>query len=778
MRDLAVIDNWTRSFGLLPIHLNPNIGDMKFLMLNGGYADFCLEISSKEDIIESYFEKSWSTNTKNFVVINNDNIKVYNWLSEEVETIPKQQVENYSDRFYKYLLSKSYKTESDVVPFVLDIFRRLRNVTLEREKPSDALNLLFKLLISLEEDYSNIDYEKWGIRDSEIPSQFDYFVELMRLGVKSINPRLDLILRHVSGTLFQEAHREVIYFNPQRDLFGGISNQLFMKEDMYSSIHYTPQFLARSIVENCLKYLDFSVKKIKIFDPACGSSEFLIEVLKQLKNLGYSGEIDVKGWDISESAVNTSKFLLQYEKRTQWNDDNMTFEVRQVNNSLEEKWDDDFDLILMNPPFLSWELLRNMEERDVVLETLGGEVRKGKPNLASAFFYKSVKSLNNQGILGCILPSSIFTYDSYNNLRNEINEDLTIKIIAKLGNFVFEDALADVSFFIGQKPKTRDLPKLIWSKNEKGIVQNVLRDLRRMDINNQQAVEEKNYSIYTSTKFPIISDNWKIISLAETKFIKNIERFVQDGLLTRVSNLFSVKQGIRTGSKMFIIKLSQFEDIPISEKRYYRKMINNESIKNGVIEIKNYVWYPYDEKGLIIKNEETFREIAPYSYEKLSSFKDQLSNRARKDENSWWILSEHRAWLINNEKRLYSTEFGNANSFGFDKLGEYVIERGNGWIPKKEFTFDDYYFYLAFFSSNIFNRLLSIYSKQLAGGEWYDLGKKNTSNIPIPEAHLTFEKNPDVYFRLIELGKELESGNFYVKQVIDDILKSFFYLNV
>jgi len=36
---------------------------------------------------------------------------------------------------------------------------------------------------------------------------------------------------------------------------------------------------------------------LKIFDPACGSSEFLIEALKQLKENKYNGEIKVIGWD-------------------------------------------------------------------------------------------------------------------------------------------------------------------------------------------------------------------------------------------------------------------------------------------------------------------------------------------------------------------------------------------------------------------------------------------------------------------------------------------------
>ena len=775
MNNLSDINAWKQNFGLLPILLNPNFEDNKFLMLNGGSGDFCLQTGNLIEDPNSYFGISWSTNTKNFVVIDNDNVKISNWFDKKIEEIPLNRIESNSDKFYNYLLSKSYKSENDVVPFILDIFRKLRNVTYEKEKPTDALNLLFQLLISIEEDYTGIDYTKWGIENVGLPSQFEYFVDLIKQGVKSITPNLDLILRHSSGSLFQEAHREVIYFNPQRDLFGGVSRNLITKNDAYSSIHYTPQYLARTIVENSLKQLIPFKQTIKIFDPSCGSSEFLIEALKQLKNAKFTGNVKVIGWDTSESAVNTSKFLLQYEKRTQWNNLDLEFDIKLVTDSLIEQWENDYDLILMNPPFISWELLKSKDSRDAILETLGSSFKKGKPNQASAFFYKATKSLNNEGVIGCVLPSSIFTFDSYSNLRNEIKDELNLNIVARLGNFVFEDALTDVSFFIGKKEATHTNPKLIWTKNEKGVVQNVLRDLRKMNTNNEHSIEEKNYSIYTPSNFPVIKDSWKSISLNENKLMRDIERFVSAGSLHAISDIFTVKQGIRAGSRAFILSLDEFELVPDNERKYYRKVIVNDSIKNGKLILTNYAWYPYDENEAIIKNDNQFQDLAPYSFNRLFNYKEVLTNRPRNNENTWWNLSEHRAWLRKKEVRLYSSEFGKSDSFAVDRKGDFVVERGNAWVPKKAFEMDDYYFYLACFSSNTFDKLLSIYSKQLAGGNWYDLGAKYTCNIPIPNVHLSKVKDSEAYKKLVELGKELEKGNSFVKQVIDDILTNYFY---
>jgi len=145
------------------------------------------------------------------------------------------------------------------------------------------------------------------------------------------------------------------------DLFGTFSGSIVTKNLIYSSIHYTPSYLARSIVENTLRTLNLNeLQEIKILDPACGSAEFLIEVLKQLKEKNFQGTVKVQGYDCSETAIITSSFLLNFEKRTVWSD-KLSFEVKQVNDSLVENWENDYTIILMNPPFVSWEQLNDKQ---------------------------------------------------------------------------------------------------------------------------------------------------------------------------------------------------------------------------------------------------------------------------------------------------------------------------------------------------------------------------------------------------------------------------------
>ena len=362
---------------------------------------------------------------------------------------------------------------------------------------------------------------------------------------------------------------------------------------------------------------------------------------------------------------------------------------------------------------------------------------------------------------------------TYSELRNKINSDLSFKVLAKLGNYVFEDALTDVSLFIASNSNSSLLPKLIWAKNEKGIVQDTLREFRKMNANNEQSVNNKSFSIYTPPYFPILKNNWKIISLDENKFIKDLGIYNKAGKLSAISDIFNVNQGALLGIKnIFKISKIEYEQLSHTDKKYFRPIITNSSIKTGKITIYEYVWFPYNTNGLIFKEENELSDLEFYNSNLLPN-KELLEKR--KNVKSWWSLTRPRNWQFIKEPRLYSNRFGDSNSFAYDNKGNCVIEEGNAFIPKKEFEVSDYYFYLSCFSSNVFDILLSIYSKPIMSG--FDLGKIQIKNIPIPNIHKNNLKQNGAYLKLVEIGKELDKGNSFVKPVINDILKSYFYPN-
>jgi adenine-specific DNA-methyltransferase len=392
------------------------------------------------------------------------------------------------------------------------------------------------------------------------------------------------------------------------------------------------------------------------------------------------------------------------------------------------------------------------------------------------FFYKAVTHLLPGGALGSVVPSSLFTFDAYSKLRNEISELVDIKFVGTLGNFVFEDALTDVSIFICKKLQNGGVPTFLWARNEKGVVHELLRELRKMQYSEEDTKNKIDFSIFKPHQFPLVSDTWKVISYKEESLIKDLKRYLIASKLSKVEDIFDVQQGIRTGNNdVFKISKSDYEELPSDEKKYFRPVIDNDSVSDGSLKTISYAWYPYDKSGVLINSEIEFSEKVPFFFKKIIPYKNGLENRARKDETNWWLLSEHRAWQRSKRMKLVSTEFGNSSSFAIDEKGDYVVERGYAWQPRQKFEKNDYYFYLALFSSPFFDKLLSIYSRRLLAA--YDLGKKHTKEIPIPNSQVEEVKNNPTYVKLVELGKRLSNGDSYVKAILDDIVVYYYPLS-
>jgi len=210
MHQFTNISFWAKNLGHLPVHLIPTVND-KFIMLNGISGNFCLHISNNEEDEDTYFSQSWSSNTKNFLLINENNAKLYNWHKDtKVEEISLKSIQDNLNKFYNYLVAKSHRSDNDVIPVIIDIFKQFRTLTAEYHNPVQALNLLFVLLAGLEDgDTVKLDRQKWGISDIQIPQGFDVFIERFRQSTGGITPDLNLILRHSAGALFQEAQKKL-----------------------------------------------------------------------------------------------------------------------------------------------------------------------------------------------------------------------------------------------------------------------------------------------------------------------------------------------------------------------------------------------------------------------------------------------------------------------------------------------------------------------------------------------------------------------------------------
>lgn len=753
MNDEANI--WANTLGLLPVNFlhGQNVGDEKYAMLNGYTNNFCLSFNQDIDT-RTARNSAWSANMANYVSVDSDDLLLFNLNKPEPESIAYSYVMQNLPRFYEYLGVQKINIQDGIVPFVMSYYRILRNTLREENAAGNSLKVFLYMLTQVDCEADD-EWNLPGGTDALVADIGETIFEQVKQGFRDglkrlqVIPDIKLLLRHCAGMLFQEANY-LARFSSQLELFPTESIRYEMNPKMMGS-YYTPSYMARTIVEETLRHARIQERQdLTIFDPACGSGVFLIEILHQLQTQGYHGNVEVIGWDIDPIAIDMANFILQFEKN-EWGD-KMTY-----HNSISDSMNPDnpwpnVDIILMNPPYSSWSNM-TMEQREKVSAMVSSRYR---PNMASVFYYRAAQCLNANGVIGSLMPSSFLTADSYSALRKEVNERVRPRLIANLGNFVFTSAMADVSIIVSSNRDLNDSVQMLWTKNVDEVTPIALRSLRRE--NNQPLLSfapGKDYSIYFDSYHDLAEkDTWMPLPIQSLRQRRFIEQRMQMGGLVKAEHLFEIMMGARTGANdVFIISSEEYRRIPAKERIYFRPSVDSTSINDGILTVSNYLFFPYPEEEKGFFDEEDIKRKIPYVYHHF--FEDFMQILTRRDikDGEWWQLSRPRPWQYQPLSKIVSTEFGKAGSFAFDKKGEFVVERGMAWIPRnKEIPSEFYYFYIAILNSRYFNSLLQIYARQLAGGDLYNLEGKYVRNIPLPVMETLDEQSIDV---LVSYGKKI-----------------------
>lgn len=780
------IREFAKQLGVLPIYLlhQQDESEGKYALLNGLTNNFSIDYENNLDI-NIYRDYAWSSNTNSFLSINQDNSKafLYRFDKRNFEEIRYRSILDNLQKFYDYLGTQNKQNrENTIVPYILRVYRKLRN-EIRTENGGDSLNAFLYLLATLE--HENVEIDKWGLSgnarnivNSINPIIWSEISEELNTGLifsgYKLTPQISLILRHTAGKLFEEANF-IAHYSSQLELFPSEIIKYDYSPKQYGA-YFTPPYIARTIVEESLLLKETLPNNIKIFDPACGAGEFLVESLRQLKYRGYKGNISIIGWDIADTALDMARFVLTYEKREWGNQLNIELCKK---DSLSNQWPTNIDFIFMNPPFMSWEEMRKAPIIREQIANMIGE-KAGKPNLAAIFYLLASRNIGCDGIIGCLIPSSVLNSDSHQGIRKETQETIKPHLIGRLGCYVFENALVDTCLIIASKESYDNETKILWADNDINVTPKALRELRKQQHNTAKVINSPDFSIYSVPEGNYLSQNsWMPVSFSSISVKYKLEKSIMTGRLLKIKDMFHVKQGARTGgNKIFIISSDIYDLYSEEEKKYFRPSVDSSAIKKGFLRNNNYVFFPNTEGLKPIENEEDLKLLIPNYYQNvLLPNKDKLLHRARVKPDNWWRLSEHRAWQTEKEPKLVSTEFGSAGNFAYDKSGEYIVERGCAWFPKNDISFiSEYnYAYIAVLNSSVMNILLSVYSKPLLAKNRYSLDSKNISNVPIPNLWtLNFEESSI----LIDFGKRMAKGLNYNEDELDSLVYKIYDIEI
>jgi type I restriction-modification system DNA methylase subunit len=763
-KSLHKVDVWKSRLGLFPMPLfEDEFIQQKLIMLNGGASgDFCLDFSDNKDADEIR-SNAWSSDVGHYITVNNDEVGLFRWDTFRSEKYKIGSVENRLEDFYQFLRKQNINRQESIVKFGISLYRNIRN-TIRDGKGNDSLSILLYMLAKYCDDNLSTDFNEtpWVFPDgaskkagSIRPGDYQRLIEQFRNGLEArgLKPNINLLLRHAAGSIFQEAQFETLFpleYQTSIDGFLAPQTPIAPKKREQTSAHYTPTSIVRTIVEETLRDFNVNASEVTAFDPACGSGEFLKEFLRQIRIKGYRGKIKIIGWDISQTGIDMARFILNHEVRSYKTSAEIIIEKRDALES-SNTWTVQADYLLMNPPFISWELMSH-HQRDGVSSILGKLMDK-RPNSAGAFLWNGFQCLKPNGKIGCVVPTSIFEADSFDKLRKELYNNLKIEIIGRLGSHsLYADALVDTGIFIAHKESSKSTlgPVILWSDYKTESNSTALRELRKIrSTDSLPTASESGYSIYLKTDFNI-NDAWAPIEVHSYELLSKLKQ------QTKVQDLFDVRQGARTGmNSVFIVDKAYWSSLNKRERKYFRPAVTNESIRQGQLVDKYYIFFP--EGNAAIETESQLKNyVRQYFKDFLYPNKKKLSDRPSNAKH-YWKLSRHREWQEKHVPKIVSTEFGKAGSFAFDHSGMYVAERSHAWFPKKNREMGELgYAYITVLSLPIINDLLKGISKQIGGGQWY-LASKYINNMPIPDL---FDKKIDesLIRDLISTGRLIDAG--------------------
>ncbi|MCC7004387.1 N-6 DNA methylase [Candidatus Nomurabacteria bacterium] len=373
-------------------------------------------------------------------------------LNGDLEKLNKRANKAKADKTFvpdEYVQDKNgFLQLSSIVEFVknndVNLFSAILLVT---------LNLLRKEKILLDVNMDDVIQKKdLHITNTQIKEEIKFW--LLEIDEKKLNNKFSFLLD--------------CDIPKQRDVLGFLYQSLLAEgKKSQSGSYYTPSNLVDEIIKEHVK------KDSKVFDPCCGTGQFLLAFSDIVENPS-----NIYGVDIDEVAVRIARLNLLIKFK---NKDfapnivckNTLFEVSNYDLlSLNDENIRDFDVIATNPP---WGVHFSKEDIE--------RLRKNYPLITSFesfsyFLKKSIDLLREDGIISFILPESILNVKTHKDIREIILKNSQIKKIVYLDR-VFKNVFTPViridiqkneekqgSIQIQKGAETYNIEQTRWLKNQ------------------------------------------------------------------------------------------------------------------------------------------------------------------------------------------------------------------------------------------------------------------------------------------------------------------------
>ncbi len=407
-----------------------------------------------------------------------------------------------------------------------------------------------------------------------------------------------------------------------------------------------------------------------------------------------------------------------------------------------------FDIIIGNPPFIALTDLP-MKAR-LILKCLFPQVYTGNNDLSYFFLERMTSLLEENGILGFILPKYLQTSVFAKKIRSSIVEK---NLILELHDFT------DIPIFPGTDIKTCFLSL----KNKQTIPNN---EFMCYQYDKEKLAEIKGLK-YPQSK--LNSEKWIILNSKLMQLLNHIQLSSNH----KLKDIVMISKGIETGcDKIFAPKTPFFfsRDLKL-ELQNYKPWIKGKEIKPFFIEREGReVLYAPKSRQYEIENSQ---KILQY----LDQNKKLLLNRSRLTRYYLWRDGDERNTIPWEKNKIVCPYKSKVNTFAIDFEGSLSSKDVTWIIPKKNYSTNDFLYYLlSLLNSNVLIFYAQCVFKDL--GYIYDFYPRQIQDFPI----IIPKKTSSEYRKLCIITRRLQNTKLarerdLLKNEMNRIVYQLFNLN-
>ena len=351
----------------------------------------------------------------------------------------------------------------------MQVMRHLHNVIWNEKSttPEEALEELTKFLIAKIIDEKELAQHKkvdphFAIKKSdEDPLDIKHRVNELLMEAKRIDPDIfvetkpEITLKPFSVIkIVEKLQNYILTENEKIELLGEVY-QTFLKETYTEKIK-GQRFTPRNVVDFIVELIDPKLSE-KIYDPACGTSGFLISALRHVKKeveeafqrgdiynpwerIKEYAEKNLYGTDIAAPVVALAKanMILHGDGHTHIIHHDGLIDSQKTNAIMSVKeTEGGFDIIMTNPPFGGIKI-------DPEIISHYSLAKNARSELTQVLFIERCTTmLKPGGRIGIILPDGVLSNPRLEYVVNYIKENYIIKAMASLPKGTFTPYGAD-----------------------------------------------------------------------------------------------------------------------------------------------------------------------------------------------------------------------------------------------------------------------------------------------------------------------------------------------